>query len=47
MNVYTLSAEENAALEAVMQPAFDAKFSSDDPDSQTLLDLIDQLRTGS
>lgn len=47
VNVYTLSAEENAALEAVMQPAFDAKFSSDDPDSQTLLDLIDQLRTGS
>lgn len=47
VNVYTLSAEENAALEAVMQPAFDAKFSSDDPDSQKLLDLIDQLRTGS
>lgn len=47
VNVYTLSAEENAALEAVMQPAFDAKFSADDPDSQKLLDLIDQLRSGS
>ena len=47
VNVYTLTAEENAALEAVMQPAFDAKFSSDDPDSQQLLDLIDQLRSGS
>ena len=47
VNVYTLTAEENAALEAVMQPAFDAKFSSNDPDSQQLLDLIDQLRSGS
>lgn len=45
VNVYKLSPEENKALEAVMQPAFDAKFSSDDPESQKLLDLIDQLRT--
>lgn len=44
VNVYTLTPEENKALEAVMQPAFDAKFSSDDPESQKLLDLIDQLR---
>jgi len=47
VNVYTLTAEENAALEAIMQPAFDARFSADDPDSQQLLDLIDQLRGGS
>ena len=44
VNVYKLTPGENAALEAVMQPAFDAKFSSDDPESQKLIDLIDQLR---
>lgn len=47
VNVYTLSDAENTALESVMQPAFDAKFAGDDPDSQVLLDLIDQLRSGS
>lgn len=47
VNVYTASDAENTALEAVMQPAFDAKFASDDADSQQLLDLIDQLRAGS
>ena len=47
VQVHTLTAEENAALEAVMQPAFDAKFSSSDPDSAKLIELIDQLRSGS
>ena len=47
VNVYTLTAEENAALEAVMQPAFDAAFGAGDAESQKLLDLIDQLRSGS
>lgn len=47
VNVYTLTAEENAALEAVMQPAFDAAFGEGDADSQKLLELIDQLRSGS
>jgi C4-dicarboxylate-binding protein DctP len=47
VNVYTLTAEENAAMEAVMKPAFDAAFGEGDADSQKLLDLIDQLRTGS
>lgn len=47
VNVYTLTAEENAALEAVMQPAFDAAFGSVDEDGQKLIDLIDDLRSGS
>ncbi len=47
VNVYTLTPEENAALEAAMQPAFDATFAEGDADSQKLLDLIDTLRTGS
>lgn len=47
VTVYTLSDEENAALEAIMRPAFDATFGSDDPDSQKLLELIDQLRSKS
>lgn len=47
VNVYTLTAEENAALEAVMQPAFDRTFGEGDADSQKLLELIDALRSGS
>ncbi|WP_149866312.1 TRAP transporter substrate-binding protein DctP [Tropicimonas marinistellae] len=47
VQVHIASDEENAAMEAVMRPAFDEAFKSDDPDSQTLLGLIDQLRSGS
>lgn len=47
VNVHIATDEENAAMEAVMRPAFDEAFKSDDPDSQTLLGLIDQLRSGS
>lgn len=47
VSVYKLSADENAALEAVMRPAFDEAFGSADADSQKLLDLIDELRSGS
>lgn len=43
VNVHVATAEENAALEAVMRPAFDATFASDDPDSERLIELIDQL----
>lgn len=44
VSVHVATDEENAALESIMRPAFDTKFSADDPDSQQLLDLIDQLR---
>lgn len=44
VSVHIATPEENAAVEAVMRPAFDAAFGEVDPDSQTLLDLIDQLR---
>ncbi|WP_417205548.1 TRAP transporter substrate-binding protein DctP [Antarctobacter sp.] len=47
VQVHVATAEENAAMSAVMRPAFDSRFNDDDPDSQTLLDLIDQLRSGS
>lgn len=46
VNVHIATEEENAAMEAVMRPAFDAKFQLDDPESQVLLGLIDQLRSG-
>ena len=46
-SVHIASDEENAAMEAVMRPAFDAAFKADDPDSQKLLELIDKLRSGS
>ncbi len=45
VTVYTLTAEENAALEALMRPAFDSVFGSDDPDNQKLLELINKLRS--
>ena len=44
--VHIATAEENAATEAVMRPAFDEAFRSDDPDSARLMELIDQLRSG-
>jgi hypothetical protein len=46
VTVIVATDEQNAAMEAVMRPAFDAAFGDVDPDSQTLLDLIDQLRAG-
>lgn len=45
--VHIATEEENAAMEAVMRPAFDEAFQADDPDSQKLLGLIDRLRSGS
>lgn len=47
VSVHIATGEENLAMEAVMRPAFDEAFKSDDADSQTLLDLIDKLRSGS
>lgn len=44
VQVHVATDEENKAMEAVMRPAFDAKFNSDDPDSQKLLDLIAKLQ---
>jgi len=41
--VHIATAEENAALAAVMRPAFDAAFAGDDPDSQRMVELIQQL----
>ena len=38
--VHINSAEENAALEAIMRPAFDEKFIADSPDSKKLLELL-------
>lgn len=47
VQVHVATDEENAAMEAVMRPAFDEKFNSDDPDSQMLLDLIAKLSSDS
>ncbi|MFT6676642.1 MAG: C4-dicarboxylate-binding protein DctP [Sulfitobacter sp.] len=47
VNVHIASDDENAALEAVMRPAFDDAFQASDADSVKLLGLIDQLRSGS
>ena len=44
-NVHHLTDDENAAFEAIMQPAFDDAFKSSDPDSEKLIKLIDQLRS--
>lgn len=43
VQVHVNSAEENAALEAVMRPVFDEKFIGEDPDSKKLLELLGQL----
>jgi C4-dicarboxylate-binding protein DctP len=40
VNVHIATAEENKALEAIMRPAFDAKFANDDGDSQRLIELL-------
>ena len=42
VQVHVNSAEENAALEAVMRPVFDERF-GEDPDSKKLLELLGQL----
>lgn len=47
VEVHVNTDAENAALEAVMRPAFDAVFGADDPDNQKLLKLIDKLRSQS
>lgn len=47
VNVHILTPEENAALEAVMKPAFDATFATEDPDNKVLLEMIDKMRSGS
>lgn len=44
--VHVATDAENAALEAVMRPAFDKVFSSSNPDSKKLIELIEQLRSG-
>lgn len=41
--VHIATEAENAALEAVMRPAFDKAFVGDDPDSQKLIELIGKL----
>jgi len=46
VSVHIASDEENAAMEAVMRPAFDEAFQADDVDSIKLLELIDKLRSG-
>ncbi len=43
--VYRLTDDENAAFEAIMQPAFDDAFKSNDPDSEKLIKFIDKLRS--
>lgn len=47
VNVYRLTDEENAALEAIMQPAFDAHFGEGIDGAEELIGLIDKLRSGS
>ncbi|MDF1737307.1 MAG: TRAP transporter substrate-binding protein DctP [Minwuia sp.] len=41
--VHIATAAENAALAAIMRPAFDKAFAGDDPDSQKMVDLIKKL----
>jgi C4-dicarboxylate-binding protein DctP len=41
--VHIASAAENAALQAIMRPAFDKSFSGDDPDSRKLIELIGKM----
>jgi TRAP-type C4-dicarboxylate transport system substrate-binding protein len=43
VDVHVATDDENAALEAVMRPAFDKAFSAEDPDSQKLIELLGQL----
>ena len=43
VKVHIATPEENAALEAVMRPAFDKAFGEGDADSQKLLDLLGKM----
>ncbi|WP_136635298.1 TRAP transporter substrate-binding protein DctP [Pseudooceanicola onchidii] len=43
VKVHIATPEENAALEAVMRPAFDKAFGEGDADSQRLLDLLGKM----
>jgi TRAP-type C4-dicarboxylate transport system substrate-binding protein len=43
VTVHVATDEENAALKAVMRPAFDKAFSAEDADSQKLIELLRQL----
>lgn len=43
VEVHIATPEENAALEAIMRPAFDKAFGEGDADSQKLLDLLSQM----
>ncbi len=43
VKVHVATPEENAALQAVMRPAFDKSFGEGDADSQTLLDLLGKM----
>lgn len=41
--VHVATPEENAALAAIMRPAFDKAFAGEDPDSQKMVELIKKL----
>ena len=43
VNVHVATPEENAALEAVMRPAFDKAFGEGDPASQKLIELLGKI----
>jgi len=43
VGVHIATAEEIAALEAVMRPAFDARFAGDDPDSGKLIEMLGKM----
>jgi TRAP-type C4-dicarboxylate transport system substrate-binding protein len=43
VKVHVATPEENAALEAVMRPAFDAAFGAEDADSAKLLELLGKM----
>lgn len=46
VKVHVSTPEEDAAMQAIMRPAFDAAFQSDDPDSAKLLEMINALASG-
>ena len=43
VQVHIATPEENKALEAIMRPAFNKAFGENDPDSQTLIELIGKI----
>ncbi len=44
VSVHVATPEENAALEAVMRPAFDNVFNAEDPDAAKLIELIAKIQ---